>query len=84
MRFVRRFIMFWVDFIVGDAWEVALGIGVALAAIAYSADRWGGRQALGFALLAVVFVVTWLALLRATAAARRVSAKERYASPLED
>jgi hypothetical protein len=56
--------MFWVDFIIGDAWEVATGIAVGLVAIAIVANRWGGRQGLGFVLLAVVLGITWLALRR--------------------
>jgi hypothetical protein len=31
MRYVRSFGLFWWDFIVGDDWRVALGVGVALA-----------------------------------------------------
>jgi hypothetical protein len=81
MRFIRRFVMFWVDFIIGDAWEVALGIGVALVAIAYIAEQWGGRQGLGFMLLAVVLGVTWLALLRTTANARRALGDDERPQP---
>ena len=70
MKIVRGFVGFWVDFIIGDAWEVAAIIALALVAIAYIADAWGGRQGLGFLLAATVIGVTWLALLRATAAER--------------
>jgi hypothetical protein len=31
MRYIRSFALFWWDFIVGDDWRVALGVGVALA-----------------------------------------------------
>jgi hypothetical protein len=31
MRYIRSFGLFWWDFIVGDDWRVALGVGVALA-----------------------------------------------------
>jgi hypothetical protein len=71
MKFIRQFVQFWIDFIIGDAWEVAVGIAVTLAAIALIADQWGGRQALSFALVAAILGVTWLALLRVTAGARR-------------
>lgn len=30
MSYISRFFLFWYDFIVGDAWEVALGVVVAL------------------------------------------------------
>jgi hypothetical protein len=31
MRLVRGFLRFWVDFIVGDDWRIALGVTVVLA-----------------------------------------------------
>jgi hypothetical protein len=31
MRYIRSFGLFWWDFIVGDDWRVALGVGIALA-----------------------------------------------------
>jgi hypothetical protein len=30
MRYVRRFIRFWWDFVVGDDWRIAVGLAVAL------------------------------------------------------
>ena len=30
MSAVRSFLRFWYDFIVGDDWQVALGVGIAL------------------------------------------------------
>ena len=30
MRYIRSFGLFWWDFIVGDDWRVAVGLGVAL------------------------------------------------------
>ncbi len=30
MKYVVRFCLFWYDFLVGDAWEIAAGIVVAL------------------------------------------------------
>ena len=32
MNFIRRFLAFWYDFIVGDDWVVAVGVVVLLAA----------------------------------------------------
>ena len=34
MKYVVAFGRFWYDFIVGDAWEIALGVILALAAVA--------------------------------------------------
>jgi hypothetical protein len=31
MRYVRSFVRFWWDFVVGDDWRVAAGLAVALA-----------------------------------------------------
>ena len=30
MKYIKAFLAFWYDFIVGDAWEVAVGVLVAL------------------------------------------------------
>jgi hypothetical protein len=30
MRYLARFLQFWWEFIVGDDWRVAVGVGVAL------------------------------------------------------
>ena len=67
MHLLRSFIRFWIDFIVGDAWEVAAGLALTLIAVSVMADRSGGSPLLGFLLLASVLAVTWIALLRATA-----------------
>ena len=32
MTFLRRFLRFWWDFVVGDDWRVAVGLAVAIAA----------------------------------------------------
>jgi hypothetical protein len=70
MQLVRAFIQFWFDFIVGDAWEVAVGVGVSLVVIAVVIDRFGGATWLSFALFAAVLTFSWLAILRATAGKR--------------
>lgn len=70
MHLARAFIRFWFDFIVGDAWEVAAGIGVSLVIIAVAVDRYGGATWLAFALFAAVLAFSWLAILRATAGKR--------------
>jgi hypothetical protein len=39
MRYVVAFLRFWYDFIVGDDWRVALGVGAALALTAVMAHH---------------------------------------------
>ena len=34
MKYIRSFVLFWWDFIVGDDWRVAVGVAVGLAATA--------------------------------------------------
>ena len=38
MRFLAAFARFWWDFVVGDDWTSAVGVGLALAATAAGAD----------------------------------------------
>jgi hypothetical protein len=33
MSYLKAFFVFWYDFIVGDAWEVAVGVGTSLLVI---------------------------------------------------
>lgn len=33
MKYIRAFLLFWYDFIVGDAWEVAAGVAITLTAL---------------------------------------------------
>ena len=67
MRYLASFVRFWIDFILGDAWEVAAGIAVTLVVLAVVVDRYGANPALGFVLLGSVLLITWIALQRATA-----------------
>jgi len=39
---VKRFGLFWWDFIVGDDWRVAVGIAIALGVTALLATTWTG------------------------------------------
>ena len=39
MRYVVAFVRFWYDFIVGDDWQIAAGIVVALGVAALLANR---------------------------------------------
>jgi hypothetical protein len=39
MSYVRRFLFFWWDFVVGDDWRVAAGIAVAIALTWALVDR---------------------------------------------
>lgn len=71
MSHIRNFIRFWIDFIIGDAWEVALTVAITLGAIWFVVDRYGGASAFGYVLVASIFGVTWIALLRATRSKRK-------------
>ena len=66
MSYLRTFVRFWLDFIIGDAWEVALTVAVTLGVIWFVVDRYGGASAFGYVLVAAIFGVTWVALLRTT------------------
>ena len=35
MNFIRGFFQFWYDFIVGDCWEIAVGVAIILSVTAY-------------------------------------------------
>jgi hypothetical protein len=64
MDILRSFVRFWIDFIVGDAWEVAVGLAVTLVVIAILASQGRGEAVLGFILVASVLVFNWIALRR--------------------
>jgi hypothetical protein len=66
MDVLRAFGRFWIDFVVGDAWEVAVGLAVTLVVIAFLADQGRGGAFLGFILVVSVLVCNWIALRRAT------------------
>lgn len=57
MRFVRRFLRFWYDFIVGDDWRVAAGVVIVVpivyAAAHHGVDAWWLLPAAVAALLGV-------------------------------
>lgn len=61
---LRSFVRFWIDFIFGDAWEVAAGLAVTLVVIAILASQGRGEAMLGFILVASVLVFNWIALRR--------------------
>ena len=63
MRYVRNFMRFWIDFVVGDDWRVALGIAVAIGfAAAIAADHVAAWWVLPLAVLTIL----WLSLRRET------------------
>jgi hypothetical protein len=69
VKWIRSFLMFWYDFVVGDDWRVAVGVAVALgatAALVHGADvnAW-------WLLPAAVVVLLALSLRRAVRAASR-------------
>jgi hypothetical protein len=68
MRFLRSFLRFWYDFIVGDDWTVAIGVIVALAATAVLAHA--GVPAWWLLPVAVVALLA-LSLVRAARQAAR-------------
>ena len=70
MDLIRRFVGFWIDFIFGDAWEVAIGIGLAMLVCAAVLRDRANPEALGFGLIAVVLAANGLALWRIAAAHR--------------
>ena len=39
MKYVRAFLRFWWDFVVGDDWRVAAGLAVALGLTVFLVDR---------------------------------------------
>jgi hypothetical protein len=57
MRYVKAFLRFWYDFIIGDDWVIAAGVVAALALTALIADRgltaWWVMPVAVIALLAV-------------------------------
>ena len=57
MKHVKAFFAFWVDFIVGDAWEVAAGVLVALILL-FAGGRLidGGVRTIGVIFLPVAIV----------------------------
>jgi hypothetical protein len=58
---VKRFGLFWWDFVVGDDWRVAVGITLALGLTAALATTW---SAAWIVLPLAVAVVLWLSLRR--------------------
>ena len=58
---MKRFGLFWWDFIVGDDWRVAAGIAVALGLTAVLATTWTTAW---IVLPLAVAAVLWLSLLR--------------------
>jgi hypothetical protein len=63
MRYLRSFVRFWWNFIVGDDWRVAAGVAVALALTAWLTDRGAN---VWWLLPGAVAVVLALSLRRAT------------------
>jgi hypothetical protein len=58
---VKRFALFWWDFVVGDDWRVAVGIALALGLTAALATTWASAW---IVLPVAVAVVLWLSLRR--------------------
>mgnify|MGYP007009045769 CR=1 FL=1 len=58
---MKRFALFWWDFVVGDDWRVAVGIALALGLTALLATTWASAW---IVLPLAVAVVLWLSLRR--------------------
>jgi hypothetical protein len=58
---MKRFALFWWDFVVGDDWRVAVGIVLALAITALLATTWSSAW---IVLPLAVAAVLWLSLRR--------------------
>jgi hypothetical protein len=58
---MKRFALFWWDFVVGDDWRVAAGIALALGLTAVLATTWATAW---IVLPLAVAAVLWLSLLR--------------------
>ena len=56
MGWLRRFGRFWYDFLVGDDWLAAVGVGVALGATALLADEHNPWWLLPVAIAAILSV----------------------------
>ncbi len=65
MAFVRRFLAFWYDFVVGDDWSIAVGTVILLAVAAVLA-RMGLHEAAWVLVPVGVAAVLALSLRRAT------------------
>jgi hypothetical protein len=61
MKYVKGFFAFWYDFIVGDAWEVAVGVVLALLG-AYLLSRYapGPATSAGLAILLPIVIMSLL------------------------
>ncbi|MFI1093328.1 hypothetical protein [Streptomyces sp. NPDC020917] len=68
MKWIRSFLLFWYDFVVGDDWRVAAGVAVALGATAALVHA-AGLNAWWLLPVAVV-VLLGLSLRRAVTASR--------------
>jgi hypothetical protein len=66
MRFLRSFLRFWYDFIVGDDWTVAAGVILALAATAVLAHAQVPAWWLLPAAVVVILAVSLTRTVRAT------------------
>jgi hypothetical protein len=60
MKYITGFVMFWYDFIVGDAWEVAVGVLVSLLLMYLAAHYAGDQAGTVAALLLPVMIVALL------------------------
>ncbi len=66
MKYIRGFLAFWYDFIIGDAWEGAVGVVAARVFIGLVAHgNRGLSETLGFVFMAAVVGIVGISLRRA-------------------
>ena len=67
MKYILRFGAFWYDFIVGDAWEVAIGVLLTLVALGVAVQVGGaGMATFGAVLLPLAVIGVLLVSVRGT------------------
>jgi hypothetical protein len=65
VSYVRGFLFFWYDFLVGDAWDIAAGVVVALVVLAIAAAAAPAAAVwLGPLLAVAVVALTWMSVRR--------------------
>ncbi len=65
MSFIRGFFYFWYDFLVGDAWDIAAGVVVALLVLWVVVQAFPAASMwLGPFLALVVILLTWASVQR--------------------
>ncbi len=64
MKFIRGFLYFWYDFIIGDAWEVAAGVVLAVICIRMLHDADLATSYVGYLFAGLIILLLGVSLLR--------------------